>query len=602
MNGSREPEAGSRSRMKIFRWKAVGPLLVLLVIGVVLWWIFADTIARHQSEQVGTQILGAKVEIQRLHLDLRHGKVMLYGLTVASPHEALRNLMQADELVADVDVLPLTEKKLVINRIAANGLRFGTARETDGRVAAKSDGGDGIAGRVMAETREWANQFKVPALQLATGKISIDSLDPRRLSTLPAAEALGARADSSRKAWQTSFEGLQLGPTIDSANATLEKLKHARATDIAALNEGRQAITRLKRAGDRVTALERNVKTGVAGLQSGLAGLDSAKRRDYAFARSLLKLPSLDAPSVGSALFAPGAIRPFERMLYYAQLARRYMPPGLLPRAATGPQRVRRAGEDIRFPKEKALPAFLLRSAELSFLLHPNSEQPQRYAGHLTGLTSDPALYGRPTSLGATGPLLAAGAMLNHVREIPVDTAGATLGGIRLPAFDVPGVPLHLDPGSGTTQLGFNLNGDTIHARFVIRSSNVTWARDSGFANSQIGGLIWSAISGISNLDLEARISGALHNPDLAVRSNLDQAIATRLRAVLGAQVAAAEKQVHDRVDALVNQRIAAARTQVTQIETQAQAQIAQQRGKLDELQKQLEQRLREMTGGIRLP
>ncbi|PYO93614.1 MAG: hypothetical protein DMD62_09505, partial [Gemmatimonadetes bacterium] len=83
----------------------MGPLLVLLVIGVVLWWIFADSIARHESEQVGTQILGAKVEIQKLHLDLRHGKVMVYGLTVASPHEALRNLLQADELVADVDVL-----------------------------------------------------------------------------------------------------------------------------------------------------------------------------------------------------------------------------------------------------------------------------------------------------------------------------------------------------------------------------------------------------------------------------------------------------------------------------------------------------------------
>ena len=588
-------------RLKVFRWKAVGPLLVLFLIGVVLWWIFADSIARHESEQVGTQILGAKVEIQKLHLDLRHGKVMLYGLTVASPHEALRNLIQADELVADVDVLPLTEKKLVINRIAANGLRFGTARETDGRVAAKSEGG-GIAGRVMAETREWANQIQVPVLQLATGKISIDSLDPRRLSTLPAAEALGARADSSRKAWQASFEGLQLGPTIDSANATLEKLKHARATDISALNQGRQAITQLKRASDRVTALERNVKTGVAGLQSGLAGLDSAKRRDYAFARGLLKLPSLDAPSVGAALFAPGAIKPFERVLYYAQLARRYMPPGLLPRAATGPQRVRRAGEDIRFPKEKELPAFLLRSAELSFLLHPNSQQPQKYAGHLTGLTSDPALYGRPTSLGATGPQLAAGAMLNHVREIPVDTAGASLGGIRLPAFDIPGVPVHLDPGSGTTQLGFNLNGDTIHARFAIRSSNVTWARDSGFANSAIGGLIWSAVSGISNLDVEARISGALHSPDLAVRSNLDQAVATRLRAVLGAQVAAAEKKMRDRVDALVNQKMAAARTQATQVETQAQAQIAQQRAKLDELQKQIEQQLRKLTGGIRLP
>src|SRR5436309_9995481 len=56
-----------------------------------------------------------------------------------------------------------------------------------------------------------------------------------------------------------------------------------------------------------------------------------------------------------------------------------------------------------------------------------------------------------------------------------------------------------------------------------------------------------------SNLDVEARLSGALHHPDLAVRSNLDEAVASRLRAVLGEQVAAAEKQMRDRVDALIN-------------------------------------------------
>jgi uncharacterized protein (TIGR03545 family) len=593
-------------RLKIFRWRAVGPLLVLFVIGVVLWWLFADTIARRESQKVGTQLLGAKVEIQRLHLDLAHGKILVQGLTVASPHEAFRNLFQADELVADLDVVPLTEKKLIINRLAANGLRFGTPRETDGRVAAKSGEGEGegegIAGRVMAETHAWAGQFQVLALQLATGKVSIDSLDPRRLSAIPAAEALGARADSSRRAWQAAFDTLRLGPTLDSASATLERLRHARATDLAALNEARQAVDRLKRARDRVTTLERGVKTGVANLQAGLTGLDSAKRRDYAFARSLLKLPSLDAPAVGAALFAPGAIKPFERVLYYAQLGRRYMPPGLLPRATTGPRRARRAGEDVRFPKERTLPRFLLRSAELSFVLHPTAEQPQRYAGSLTGLTSDPALYGRPTAFGATGPQLAAGAMLNHVRAIPVDTAGATVGGIRLPAFAVPGVPLRLDPGAATTQLGFNLNGDTIHARFAIRSSSVRWSRDSGFANSTIGALIWQAVSGISDLDVEARLSGPLHKPDLAVRSNLDQAIAARLRAVLGEQVAAAEKQVRDRVDALVNDKVVPVRARVTEVQNQALAQIAQQRARIDELQKNLEQRLRQLLGGVRLP
>ncbi len=580
-------------KVKIFRWRAIGPLLVLFVIAGILWWLFADTIARRESQQVGTQILGAQVEIQKLHLDLRHGKVLIGGLTIASPHEAFKNLLQADELVADIDVVPLTEKKLIINRIAANGLRFGTPRATDGRVAATS--GDGIAGRVLAETREWASQFQIPVLQLATGKVSIDSLDPRRLSTIPAATALGARADSSRRAWQAAFDSMRLGPTLDSANAALERLRRARATDLAALNEARQAIDRLKRARDRVTSVERNVTQGATKLKAGLAGLDGARQRDYAFARSLLKLPSLDAPEIGAAVFGPSAIRPFEQVLYYTQLARRYMPPGLLPRAATGPSRVRRAGETVRFPKDRASPAFLLRSAELSFL-------PQRYAGRLTGLTSDPTLYGRPTVFGATGPQLAAGAMLNHVRAIPVDTAGATLGGITLPAFDVPGVPLRLDPGAATTQLSFALNGDTIRARFAIRSTNVRWTRDSGVTHSPIGGLIWQAVSGISNLDVEARLSGALHHPDLAVRSNLDQAIASRLRAVLGAQVAAAEKQVHARVDALIDDTVGPVRARVNEVQNQAQAQVAQERTRIDELQKNLEQRLRQLLGGVRLP
>jgi uncharacterized protein (TIGR03545 family) len=581
--------------LKIFRWKAIGPLLVLTVIAGVLWWLFADTIARRETQKVGTQMLGARVEIEHLHLDLKNGDVTIRGLTIASPHEAFKNLLQADEIVADLDMLPLTEKKIIIDRVAANGLRFGTPRTTDGRVAAKS--GEGIAGRALSEARQWANQFQVPLLQLATGKLSIDSLDPRNLSTIPAAEALAARADSSRRAWQDAFDNLRLGPTLDSANATLQRLRGARATDLAALNDGRLALDQLKRARDRVTALERGVKDGVAGLRAGLAGLDSARRRDYAFAKSLLKLPSLDAPEIGAALFAPGAITPFERVFYWTQLARRYMPPGLLPRATTGPSRVRRAGEDVRFPKERALPGFLLRSAELSFFLKGT----QRYAGNLTGLSSDPALSGRPTLFGATGPAFAAAAMLDHVKRTPEDTAGVTIESIRLPPFQVPSLPLRLDPGDATTHLGFNLRGDTIHARWGISSRNVQWARDSGLASTLVGDLIWRTVSGIKQLEVEARISGPLAHPQLAVRSNLDQAIASRLRAVLGEEVAAAERRLRAQVDALVNAKVAPVRARVTEIQTQVLDQVTQQRARVDEVQRGLEQRLRELIP-VRLP
>jgi len=37
-------------------------------------------------------------------------------------------------------------------------------------------------------------------------------------------------------------------------------------------------------------------------------------------------------------------------------------------------------------------------------------------------------------------------------------------------------------------------------------------------------------------------------------------------------------------------------------MQTQAQTQVAQQRARIDELQKNLEQRLRQLLGGVRLP
>ena len=86
------------------------------------------------------------------------------------------------------------------------------------------------------------------------------------------------------------------------------------------------------------------------------------------------------------------------------------------------------------------------------------------------------------------------------------------------------------------------------------------------------------------------------------MRSNLDQAIAQRLQAVLGEQVAAGEKQVQARVDSLVNDKVTPVRARVNELQTQAQAQIAQQHARIDEVQKQLEQQLRNLTRGIRLP
>src|SRR2546422_1137324 len=97
------------------RWKAVRPLAICGALGLGAWILFADRVAKDAVESVGTTLIGATVEIRRLHLDVPHARVEVRGLTVASPFEALQNLLEADELVADVDPLPLLEKKVVID-------------------------------------------------------------------------------------------------------------------------------------------------------------------------------------------------------------------------------------------------------------------------------------------------------------------------------------------------------------------------------------------------------------------------------------------------------------------------------------------------------
>lgn len=584
--------------MKIFRWRAIGPLLLCVVGLGVLWWLFADRIARQTAEDVGTTMLGARVDIDRLHIDLARGEVEVRGLTVASPFEPFRNLLQADELVANVAIEPLLEKKVVIDRLAANGLRFGTTRTTSGIVA---PGDQAAATRsVGAQVQAWGERFRIPALALAGGALEVGSLDVGRLETVGAARALAARADSSRQAWLARITALDPRPTVDSAALLVERLKTARPTDLALINDARRQLAAVQRLQQDVAGLERSVRAGADSLGASVRALDAARQRDYAFARSLVQLPSFDAPNLAAALFGSAAIQRFQRALYWAQLGRQYLPPGLRPRETPGPRRARRAGSDVEFPRERAYPGFLLREGELSFTLAPESAAPQRFAGRLAGLTSAPAVYGRPTTFEGVGPAIRIGAMVDHVGAEARDTAAAEIAGVALPALAIPGLPLRLEAGQGTLGLSFALEGDRVRGAWRVRAPAVTWARDSGAARgSDVQQLVERVLAGIRDIDLEARLGGTLAAPALAVRSNLDDVLGARLRAVLGEEVAAVERALRARVDSAVGTQVTAVSAQVASLTDEATRRLGVEKTQVDQARQALEQQLRQLTRGL---
>jgi uncharacterized protein (TIGR03545 family) len=348
---------------------------------------------------------------------------------------------------------------------------------------------------------------------------------------------------------------------------------------------------------------------GVQLLGEGTRVLDQARQKDFAFAKSLLKLPSFSAPDIGSAFFGKVSIERFKEALYWAELAQQYMPPGLLPRPAPGPQRLRAAAQTIEFPKEKEFPRFLLEQGLLDFTIGGTSAVQGAYSATVRGLTSTPTLYGRPTVISAGrragGSAIAAidvDAIIDHVTTRTKDSASARLRGVKLPSFAIPGVPFRVDPGTGASSLDFTMKGAgaQVLGRWAISSQQVKWGADTaGRAMNDIERLVWRVVSGLSDLEVVAELSGSVRSPKLSVSSNLDQAISQRLQAVIGEEVAKAERMVRAKVDSLVSNKVEPVKRQIASVQAEATQRVQAERQQVDRVEQQLEAELKRLTGGL---
>ena len=607
--------------MRVVRWKAVIPLGVTLVLVALFWWVFLDRAVERAVEYVGTEIVGARVDVASAEVSLGRGAVVLRGLEVTNPDQPMTNLVQSDEIVAQIRLLPLLEKKAVIDTMAVRGVRFGTPRRTSGAIQRQSP----TTGRVGRAISDWANRIRIPPLNLQglTTVVDVSRINLDSLRTVAQARSIAHQGDSLRDTWRTELGGLDPQPQIDSARALIARLRQAdvRTLGVAGtrdlVNSSRGSATRLGQATDRVKAFETRVRSGVGSLRSQVDGLAQARQADYAYARGLVNLPSLDAPDLSPALFGEMAVERLKPMLYWLNLAEQYLPPGLDARRQRGPDRVRASGTTVRFPRAHELPAFLLVYAGADAEVGGEGAAAGRYAATVTGLTTAPALYGRPTRFAAQRVAAAAGprsgsivAILNHVSAPLKDSIVAALDGVGLPTVALPAAGATLALGSGAVQMRLARTGENIEGSMTWRSNNVRWVRsdstdrptDRPTANQPIGSpawaqdLLWRTVSRLTSAEVEVRVAGRVTGPAIGVRSNVGREVAQALRREIGDEVSRQEQRLRAEVNALVEQQVQEAERRVAEVQTQVEAAVAAKRTELEQVRAELENQVRELT------
>jgi len=629
-------------RLKLFRWKAIVPLGVFLVLIAVVWMLFLDVVVERGVEHAGAMLVGAKVDLAEADVRLREGSVILRGLEVTNPDHPMTNLVQADEIVVDIRKTPLLLKKLIIDTVALRGIRFGTPRAESGAL----DNPPAGSGRIWREINGWADAVHVPPFSLeGLGQVvNVGAIQPESLRTVTAARGVRAFADSLGGTWDRQLSALNPGPTVDSTRALITRLQQADPVRL-----GVSGVTNLANSARTTLTSVQDLRRGVASLDSTARGeLDQARARvaalaqarsaDYAYALGLVHLPSLHGPDISPSIFGDVAVEWVRPVLYWLRAAEEYLPPGLNPRRFTGEKRTRRPGTTVLFPSRDGLPRFLLEHGEADLELGGTGVSAGQYSAQINGLTSAPTLYGKPFRLlveraaAVRGPSgLRVSAVLDHVSAPIRDSLDAAVRGIRLPTIDVGALGARLALGDGSSELSLQRSGDQIAARWTWQTGKATWERlqrpsaaaEAGAdqpapdtrnptPDTRIGSrawaddLLWRAVSGVSDVQIDVRLSGDIRHPDVHVASNVGDVIAQSLRRELGAEVQRAETEVRARVNALVEGEMTRAQTAVDSLRSKVTDQIAPQAARVTELEAQLEQEIRNLTrrlpGGVRIP
>ena len=113
-------------------------ITAFLLLVLVVYLAFLDTLAKPVFERLATEQYGAEVSIDSLSLQPFMGRATLFELQVVDRRNAMQNLVQADRVYVDIDMIKLAESVIDVSDMEIDGLLAFAPRETAGVRGARS--------------------------------------------------------------------------------------------------------------------------------------------------------------------------------------------------------------------------------------------------------------------------------------------------------------------------------------------------------------------------------------------------------------------------------------------------------------------------------
>lgn len=576
----------------------------VLVLGVVLY-LFLDGWVEAGLEYAGEKSVGARVEIDNLHLTLSPIGMRFDRLQVTDPKDTWSNMFETGRVQFAVDAGQLLRAKFIVDVIEVDRLILGTKRATDGKLpapplrpAAKPDTSSAIvefavqASPVLTKDEKGAASFDIDKIRK---ELKVDSLiNPKNLLTYRLLDSLQQQVDVASRRWDSTLADIdRVKRRADEIESTVRSLN---VSEIKTLPAAQSAFTTAKTAYDGsrdiITTLDERKRTlteSVNMLSAGVRSVDDVAKQDLANTLALAKLPGVDMKGLGALVLGKDIMQKAEQYLGYVDLARAKIPQYTPKPDPNQPKRSE--GVTIHFPEERSFPKFWVRKIAVSAGTDASRDPNYFYAsGLITDISNDQRLTGKPLAVALSATRggttsLTFDAFFDRRGETPHDRYAVNVTGIPVGALETGRadfLPSRIENALARARIAVDVPGNKLEssARIDLAGIQMRYGRD---ARSVVERIVRDVMDGVKGFFVDLRIwRNDVGSLDVAFATDLDDQLSSRTRKVIGDEVA----KIQNEIRAKLNAQIAAKRKQVEGL-------VAKKRAEVEARLRDLEQQVR---------
>ena len=215
---------------KWIRWQGLILFAIILILICGFWLFLADFLVERLIEKTGTQMVGAKVELDKANLSLFPLGLTLQRLQVTNPDEPMKNVVEVARMACRLDGLNLLRRKIIIEEMGLEGVRLGTPRTHSGAISQIE----------KKEPRGKKPAMKLPAIEFPSFDLpSVEKiLQKEELKTLKLAESFQKEMATEKENWQKRVAELPDQKKVDDYRNRLGKIQSATKGGIGGIAGG----------------------------------------------------------------------------------------------------------------------------------------------------------------------------------------------------------------------------------------------------------------------------------------------------------------------------------------------------------------------------